>query len=567
MKSTTEQKAFLRSENENRTRAGRRPQILRLSVTLAMTVATVASAQSYRVLKTFTGIDGGHPFGGLVLADNTLYGTTYDGGTSNFGVVFKMNTDGSGYTVLKNFTGGEGQNPYAGLALASSTLYGTTVNGGTSNLGVVFKVNTDGSGYTVLKNFTGSDGQNPYAGLALAGFTLYGTTHGGGGGQEGVVFKVNTDGSAYTVLKSFANGEWHPLGGLVLGGSTLYGTTYGPLMPRGTVYKLNNDGTGFSVLKWFTNLVDGVGPRAGVVLSGSTLYGTTYAGGGGQEGVVFKVNTDGSGYAVLKNLTGSDGGYPYGGLVLADSTLYGTTRFGRSSNCGVVFSGLCLSITRPPLTQTAEAGTTFVFTVQAASFAPGLTYQWFFNETNALGGATNAFLELPNVQPDQAGAYTIVVTNLAEGAVTSAPALLSVIPPVEKRVIRALHLTGATGSLLHVEYADSLGVPQWFSVANVTLSGGPQYCFDASQPLPAQRFYRAWQTNGPQPALAATVATEIPLAGPVGSSVRVDYINQFGPTEAWVTLDTVTMTNTMQLYYDVTAFGRPARLYRLVALP
>ena len=46
--------------------------------------------------------------------------------------------------------------------------------------GVVFQVNTDGSGYTVLKNFTGSDGIGPVAGLVLAGNTLYGTTPDGG---------------------------------------------------------------------------------------------------------------------------------------------------------------------------------------------------------------------------------------------------------------------------------------------------------------------------------------------------------------------------------------------------
>jgi hypothetical protein len=63
------------------------------------------------------------------------------------------------------------------------------------------------------------------------------------------------------------------------------------------------------------------------------------------------------------------------------------------------------------------------------------------------------------------------------------------------------------------------------------------------------------------------MATEIPLAGAIGSSVRVDYINAIGPTDAWVTLGTVLLTNTTQLYFDVTAFQQPTRLYRLEALP
>jgi hypothetical protein len=205
--------------------------------------------------------------------------------------------------------------------------------------------------------------------------------------------------------------------------------------------------------------------------------------------------------------------------------------------------------------------------VEVTNTPPEATYyQWYFNGTNALGGATNAFLGLANVQPIQAGAYTVVVTNLA-GAVTSARALLSVIPPVARTVVPAIGLTGGTGSLLHMEYAGSLTAPRWSSVTNVTLGSGPQLCFDLSQPLPAQRFYRTWQTNGPQPVLDLSLATEIPLAGAIGSSVRVDYINAIGPTDAWVTLNTVLLTNTTQLYFDVTAFRQPTRLYRLVPVP
>jgi hypothetical protein len=226
------------------------------------------------------------------------------------------------------------------------------------------------------------------------------------------------------------------------------------------------------------------------------------------------------------------------------------------------------SITTPPSTQTAEMGSIASFSVDVTNTPPGGTYyQWYLSGTNALGSATSASLELANVQPAQAGAYTVVVTNLL-GAVTSAPALLSVIAPVEKRVVPAVGLPGASGSLLHLEYADSLvTAPTWSSLTNVTLSIGPQLCFDLSQPLPAQRFYRAWQTNEPQFALAMSLATELPLTGAIGSSVRIDYINQFGPTNAWVTLDMVTLTNSPQLYFDVTMFRQPARLYRLVGSP
>ena len=46
--------------------------------------------------------------------------------------------------------------------------------------------------------------------------------------------------------------------------------------------------------------------------------------------------------------------------------------------------------------------------------------------------------------------------------------------------------------------------------------------------------------------------------------LRLDCINRFGPTDVWVMLNTVTLTNTSQLYYDVSAPGQPQRLYRLL---
>jgi hypothetical protein len=54
--------------------------------------------------------------------------------------------------------------------------------------------------------------------------------------------------------------------------------------------------------------------------------------------------------------------------------------------------------------------------------------------------------------------------------------------------------------------------------------------------------------------------------GQICHSVRADRINRYGPIHAWVTLDTVTLTNTTRLYFDASAPGQPKRLYRLVPL-
>jgi len=42
---------------------------------------------------------------------------------------------------------------------------------------------------------------------------------------------------------------------------------------------------------------DGATPVGGMVLSGGVLYGTASGGGSNYNGVVFKINTDGTGYS------------------------------------------------------------------------------------------------------------------------------------------------------------------------------------------------------------------------------------------------------------------------------
>jgi uncharacterized repeat protein (TIGR03803 family) len=330
-------------------------------------------------LHSFTGLgDGAHPWAGLVLSGNTLYGTARDGGSSGNGAVFKGSADGTGFTSLHSFTaaGGppytnsDGAQPYAGLILSGDTLYGTAYAGGSSHFGAVFAVNTDGTGFTNLHSFTGgSDGGYPRAGLILSGNSLYGTTESGGSGGAGAAFKVSTDGTGFTSLHSFTGGSdgGYPWAGLVLSGNTLYGTT--PVKGTtegGTVFSVNTDGTGFTNLHSFRGS-DGFTPKGGLVLSGNTLYGTTGGGGSFAHGTVFSVNTDGTGFTSLHSFTGgNDGAYPYAGVILSGSTLYGTAYDGGSLGAGTVFS---LSLPPPQLTVIRSvAGIVLTWPTNAAGF-------------------------------------------------------------------------------------------------------------------------------------------------------------------------------------------------------
>jgi uncharacterized repeat protein (TIGR03803 family) len=81
--------------------------------------------------------DMAYPQAGLILSGNTLYGTTGSGGIGN-GTVFAINTDGTGFTNLYEFNPANpsnGNDPQAGLILSANTLYGTTYFGGSSGIG------------------------------------------------------------------------------------------------------------------------------------------------------------------------------------------------------------------------------------------------------------------------------------------------------------------------------------------------------------------------------------------------------------------------------------------------
>jgi uncharacterized repeat protein (TIGR03803 family) len=257
----------------------------------------------------FTNSDGAVPSAGMILSGNTLYGTAAGGGSWGNGAVFAVNTDGSGFTNLYSFTAtpaypnstnSDGANPHAGLILSGNTLYGTATSGGSSGYGTVFALNTDGTNFTTLHSFTnGSDGAHPISGLTLSGNTLYGTAHIGGNSNAGTVFALNTDGTGFTNLYSFTGGSdgSNLDAGLILSGNILYGTAYGGgSWGNGTVFALNTDGSGFTNLYSFTAFSgmglqnsDGANPEAGLILSGNTLYGTTYEAGGGYHGTVFSL--------------------------------------------------------------------------------------------------------------------------------------------------------------------------------------------------------------------------------------------------------------------------------------
>ena len=110
--------------------------------------STSSSGWNEKVIYSFGSgsADGVVPSAALVPGSSgDLYGTTYSGGTNGYGTAFELIPSGSGWNeqVIYNFAGGaaDGANPQASLIPGSNgDLYGTTYRGGTSGVGTVFKI-------------------------------------------------------------------------------------------------------------------------------------------------------------------------------------------------------------------------------------------------------------------------------------------------------------------------------------------------------------------------------------------------------------------------------------------
>jgi uncharacterized repeat protein (TIGR03803 family) len=334
------------------------------------TVFTIREDGSgFEVLHSFAfgANDGRRPVASLTLdGTGSLYGTTSEGGPSDYGTVFKLKTDGTGFQLLHTFAGGvgDGRIPQASLLLdGSGTLFGTTPYGGHPRVdypregffydgsGTIFRIKTDGTGFQLLRAFPvdANDGANPTGSVTTDGAgNLYGATGGGGSSNVGTVFRIAKDGSAFQILHSFtwsANDGVIPVGSLVLDRSgTLYGVTSrsGTTFPyQATLFKVGTDATGFQVLRTFIDPPDGTSPSGSLILVGSgVLYGTMADGGSSNSGTVFGVDTDGSGFRVLHAFAGftGDGSRP-GASLIADASgyLYGTTAWGGVPDRGTIF--------------------------------------------------------------------------------------------------------------------------------------------------------------------------------------------------------------------------------------
>jgi len=308
---------------------------------------------TYTIDHVFTGNpDGENPrHDAMTPLNGQLFGTTLQGGTKNTGIIFSIAQNGSSYAVLTSLHKSAGDESHSCFVvvnnMGNNLLYGMTESGGDNDGGVIFSFDPSTSNYQPVYSFAKPTGHEPHGRLTLDpnGTTLYGMTRKGGSSGFGVVFSFDITTSNYQVLHDFMGGPTDGAttdhGYVVQSGNYLYGmTTYGGPSNNGVLFKLTTNGQTFCPLHFFPATGhDGKEPYGSLLLVGSQLYGTTAKGGDYNSGTVFVINTNGSGYARLHSFgsTKHDGAKPIDNVIMVNGALYGMATEGGDSYQGTIF--------------------------------------------------------------------------------------------------------------------------------------------------------------------------------------------------------------------------------------
>ncbi len=455
-------------------------------------------------------VSGFGPAGGVVTGlDGELYGTTEFGGTNASGNIFRMSLDGT-LTNIYSFTGGvDGYNPAAPLVRGpDGNFYGSTLMGGDDGDGNIFCVTPDGR-LTNLYSFTnGIDGGFVTNALTFgADGNIYGVTQTGGASQKGSVFRLTTNGVCSTIYSFTGTTDGSGPNDLLLGADgSFYGTTRHSMLRTfqfyGVVFNVTTN-EAFNLL-YTQNSADGHYPAAGLVAGNDgNFYGTCEFGGiNNNNGTVFRITAAGTPLSLV-NFDGSDeGAHPETPLTLgADGNLYGTTSTGGPGGNGTVFrlsATAAPQITTQPAAQTAFVSSTVNFSVAVFGAQP-LYYQWQFNSNNLadggnISGSSSRVLTLANLATNNAGTYSVIISN-ALGQVTSSGALLSLLPqPRFQSAVRTNNVltftwSAVTGHNYQVQFNPALGLANWTNLGGIkTGLSGTVSASDTN--LGSQRFYR-----------------------------------------------------------------------------
>lgn len=289
---------------------------------------------------TFNAAENGRiPFGKPVLLNGKIYGTCYQGPQEIFGTpygcLWQFDPSTNIYTrkfLFSNLNNAaNGRAPVSAPIAYNGKLYGTTVNGGTSDYGVLYEFDPATDAYT-KKDMQTIAGAYPIGEPTLYNNKLYGMTNANGAGNTGIIYSYDPATGTLAKLYDVQNsGSLVPSGSFTLYNNKLYGTTSGG--------GANNAGAiiAYDPATNTATSVAAFSPSIGVnVANAPTLYNnkfylTAFSGGNTGRGTIMQfdpatnVLTKIYDFSTVAGGTGYD---PKGELTVAGDKLYFITQEG-----------------------------------------------------------------------------------------------------------------------------------------------------------------------------------------------------------------------------------------------
>ncbi len=309
------------------------------------TVYSLTPSGSFKLLHTFApGTGSNYPNGnlpGLLRQgpDGKLYGTTLFGavngcnGYCGFGVLYRINTDGTGFKILHKFCSKtnciDGGESASNLALGTDgNLYGTSFAGGTNNYGTIYKISVSTGAYQVVYDFNFSTtGETPSSLVVATDGTFYGLTS---SSQGQLLFHYTESTGTLTSIPL----NFPVINGLPSSGSLLTlgpnGNFYGIYVIYGEtgsgIFEVQPDGSNLQLFPFFTTV--GSGSTQSLLLASDGNFWIPNLNGTDGYGAIMTVSPiDGSLIQTLSpfSATAAVGAYPTSLLQDSKGILWGTT--------------------------------------------------------------------------------------------------------------------------------------------------------------------------------------------------------------------------------------------------
>lgn len=288
----------------------------------------------------------------MIVYNNKLYGTMYQGGSDFSGTLFELDPATNTFTKLVDFVyNTSGRGPMGKLVQNGSKFLGLCSSGGTNGTGTIYE--WDPANPTVLTNKasfkanTYSEALNPGSTLAYANSKFYGVTFNGGFVNQGNLFEYDYTTNTLTTKLNFnaAENGRIPYGKPVLLDGKLYGTCYqGPQeifgTPYGCLWSFDPSTSVYSRKFLFDNVnnaANGRAPISSPIAFNGKLYGTTSNGGTSDYGLLYEYDPITNGY-IKKDMQPIGGAFPIGEPTLYNNKLYGLTNANGAGNYGIIYS-------------------------------------------------------------------------------------------------------------------------------------------------------------------------------------------------------------------------------------